>query len=103
MKPGKTVKDNINNSETGEEKINRNVHFGIEVQQPFRLCRHFSFDPKMKKCPFCGEIIYQEYDDDPGNLTGKYYFCCGNSGGCRATFPLTACVQVLYEQDQSMG
>jgi len=53
-----------------------------------------------QNCPLCGETVYLECDADPRNLTGKFYFCRGNSGGCRATFPRGANAQVSYAWNQ---
>ncbi len=37
-------------------------------------------------CPLCGKAVHAEYDADPGNLAGMFYFCRGSPDGCRATF-----------------
>lgn len=43
-----------------------------------------------QNCPLCGKTVYPERDGDPDNLAGRFYFCYGNYGGCRATFPRTS-------------
>jgi len=39
-----------------------------------------------QKCPLCGKTINPAYEADPDSVAGKYYFCRGSPGCCRATF-----------------